>query len=180
MRPDSEPDPDLAAELRGTAGREWLEEAAEDERLTELMRRRRMTLHEVMAEAGNRGDRVSVEFGGHTFSGSIAGVAQDFATISGVGQTADVKLAVGVWSVLVSGEPAQRGTGIEAETFVALLKTYEAERATLRFALGGGSVAVGRIVVVAGDHIEMADPDDRRLYLPLESILATIRSTEFH
>ena len=60
-----DPDPHLAAELRQGAGREWAEEAAEDEQLTELLRRRKLELADVVRDLAHRGGRVSVEFGGH-------------------------------------------------------------------------------------------------------------------
>ena len=62
MNQDQQPDPDLAAELRQTAGAEWAAEAAEDERLTEVLRRRKLNLGDIAKEMANRGDRISVEF----------------------------------------------------------------------------------------------------------------------
>lgn len=179
MSPEHEPDPDLAAELRQSAGREWAEEAAEDERLTELLRRRRTPLRDAMAELVSRGDRVSVEFGGHSFSGALVASGEDFATIMGPGQVADVRLDRARWSILVAGDPVGQH-GIDVETFVALLRTFEADRSNVRLALPEGDMVIGRIVVVATDHVEMADVDERRLYIPTEMILGVIRSIEFH
>lgn len=179
MSDHTDPDRDLAAELRQGPGREWLEEAAEDERLSEALRRRRTGLSEVMAGLANRGDRVAVEFGGHTFSGSVVEVGSDFATILGPGQIADVRLDTAKWSVLISAEPAN-AQDRRVDSLVALLKVYEAEGANLRLALPGGDMVIGRIEVVASDHAEVADVDDRLLYVPIDLILGVIRSTEFH
>ena len=179
MTDPREPDRDLAAELRQGAGREWIEEAAEDERLSETLRRRQTNLSEMMAELASRGDRVSIEFGGHTFSGSVVEVGSDFATILGPGQVADVRLRTAKWSVLVSTEPAEpqnRGVG----SVTALLKLYESEQANLRLALPGGDMVIGKIRAVASDHVEIADVDDRLLYVPIELILGIIRSIDFH
>ena len=179
MTDPREPDRDLAAELRQSAGREWIEEAAEDERLSETFRRRKTGLAELMAELASRGDRVSIEFGGHTFSGSVLEVGSDFATILGPGQVADIRLGTAKWSVLVSDQPAElQDRGVDS--LVALLKLYEAEQANLRLALPGGDMVIGKIAVVASDHVEVADVDDRLLYVPIELVLGIIRSIDFH
>lgn len=179
MSPDQEPDPDLAAELRQFAGREWADEAAEDERLTELLRRRRMSLQDVIADLAHRGDRVSVDFGGHTFSGAVVAGCEDSARILGPGQVADIRLDSARWSILGPGDrPARSAETIES--FMATLRAVEAEGATVRLAMAGSDVVTGQIEVVASDHVEMADLEDRRLYIPVEMILAAIRSTEFH
>jgi hypothetical protein len=179
MSDPREPDRDLAAELRQSAGREWMEEAAEDERLSETLRRRQTGLAEMMAQFASRGDRVSTEFSGHTFSGSVVEVGSDFATILGPGQVADIRLATAKWSVLVSAEPAEpQDRGVDS--VIALLKLYETEGTNLRLALPGGDMVIGRISVVASDHVEVADVDDRLLYVPIELILGIIRSTDFH
>ena len=105
MDRDREPDPGLASELRLGAGKEWTEEAAEDERLTELHRRRRMTLGDHAREMVNRGDWVSVEFGGHSFGGAVTVAWDDYVTVDGPGQVAEIKLDEARWSVL----PSERG-----------------------------------------------------------------------
>ena len=179
MTDPREPDRDLAEELRRSAGREWIEEAAEDERLSETFRRRKTSLSEMMTELASRGDRVSIEFGGHSFSGSVVEVGSDFATVLGPGQVADVRLGTAKWSVLVTDqppEPEDRGV----DSLVALLKLYEAEQANLRLALPGADMVIGKVNVVASDHVEIADVDDRLLYVPIELILGIIRSTDFH
>lgn len=177
MRPHDEPDPDLASELRQGPGREWMEEAAEDERLTELLRRRQRSLSEVLGELGARGDRVSVEFGGHSFSGVIEAVGSDFAIILGPGQVADIRLAVARWSRIPTGDSAP-SSDLRQESFVGRLKGFEADGTTLRLALPGQDFVIGRIAVVAVDHVEVADVDERRLYIPLGQVLAAIRSTD--
>ena len=64
--------------------------------------------------------------------------------------------------------------------FVALLKRYESEGSRLAFALPDAEIAIGRIAVVASDHVEVADLDGRTLLIPAGAILATIRSTDPH
>jgi hypothetical protein len=179
MENHPQPDENLGSELRQGAGREWAEEAAEDERLTELQRRRSMTLGDQAKEMVNRGDRVSVDFSGHTFGGAVASAGEDYATISGPGQVADIKLAEARWSVLPLDTPGQAG-GPGAETFQALLHEHSAAGSTVRLALPGGDMVIGTLKVVAGDHVEVEDVDQRRLIVPTKMILAVVRSSEVH
>ena len=179
MSPDQEPDPDLAAELRMTAGQGWNEEAAEDEQLTEKLRRRRMRLGDVVKEFVNRGDRVTVDFGGHSFSGAVVTSGEDFATVQGSGQVAEIRLDTGTWSVLTEGSPTEF-QGEKLETFRAVLEQHAASDKNVRFSLPGEDIVIGNISVVATDHIEVADVDGRRIYLPIDMVLAIIRSTDFH
>lgn len=182
-RPD-QPDPDLAAELRETASNEVAQEAAEEERLTELMRRRRLDLGQVFKDVASRGDRVTVEFGGHGFSGATAFAGEDYATLHGSGQSADVRYETATWSVIPAGAVVGADHGARfasggAESFKALLKEYSAAGTRLRLALPESSILVGAIGVVANDHVEFNDADGRLLYVPLEMILAIIRATDF-
>lgn len=175
---DIGPDPDLGAELRQGAGREWTEEAAEDERLTELQRRRRLTLGDVAKEMVNRGQRASIEFSGHTFSGAVVWAGEDFATIQGAGQLCEVRLNAATWSVLPVGEPAETWS-IGPESFRAALFEHVESTTLVRLAFPAGEMAIGSIDVVAGDHVEFQDADGRHLYVATDRILAVIRSSEF-
>ncbi len=184
MDTTDQPDPDLAAELRERAGNEMSEEAAEEERLTELMRRRRLDMGHVLRDVSHRGDRVTAEFGGHSFSGAAAFAGEDYATVYGSGQSADVRYAAATWSVI----RAEAVVGVEhqaklarggAESFQALLKEYSAAGTRLRLALPENAVVIGSVGVVAPDHVEFNDADGRLLYIPFEVILAVIRATDF-
>lgn len=173
---ERQPDPNLASELRQGAGREWAEEAAQDEKLTELHRRRRMTLADLAKEWVNKGDRVSIEFDGHSFSGAVSIAGEDYVTIEGPGQAADVKLAEARWSILPNDAPS----GMEAtgpESFQALLHEHSASEKVVRLALPSGDMAIGALAVVADDHVEMIDVDERRLVVPMKMILAVVRSS---
>ncbi len=176
---NTNPDPDLAAELRQGAGREWAEEAAEDERLTELLRRRRLELADVAKDLAHRGEQVSVEFGGHSFSGAVVGAGVDYATIDGPGQTAAVRLDVARWSIIAANRKDESRVD-RSETFKALLHEYSAAETTLRLAIPYGEMVFGTIAVVSVDHIEVADVDGRQIYIPSALVLAVIRSTELH
>jgi hypothetical protein len=179
METSPDPDPDLASELRQGAGREWSEEAAEDERLTELHRQRRLTLTDRAKEFVYRGDRVSVEFSGHTFGGAVVAAGEDYVTIEGPGQTADIRMAAARWSVL----PGERSptTGVAgAESFRAVLHQHSATRQTVRLALPGGDMVIGALDVIAEDHVEVDDVDHRRLIVPFQMILGVVRSSDPH
>ena len=177
MDQDQHPDPKLAGELRQTAGAEWAAEAAEDERLTELGRRRRLNLEDLAKEMANRGERVSVEYGGHSFSGVIVGGGHDFVTIQGSGQIAEVRLERARWSILnADGPPVQAVSTVAS--FQAALHEHAAGQTIIRLTLDQGDLVIGKIGVVAADHVEVADVDERRLYVPLEIVLGTIRSTD--
>ncbi len=173
------PDRDLAAELRQGAGQEMAAEAAEDEQLTELYRRRQMTLADQAKEMVNRGDRVSVEFGGHSFGGAVTVAGSDYATVEGPGQTADIRLNRARWSILPLDAPGDNPhSGLE--TFKAVLADHSAAQRTIRLALPGGDMVIGLATVVADDHVEMNDVDNRRLIVPMDMILAVVRSSEVH
>ena len=179
MTQDPQPDPKLASQLRETAGAEWTAEAAEDERLTELLRRRRLTLSDFAKEIANRGERVSVEFGGHSFTGAIIGAGDDYVTIRGPGQIAEVALAQARWSILKAEGPSVQSANT-APSFRAALHEHAAGETNIRLTLDRGDLVIGKITVVATDHLEVADVDARQIYIPMEIVLGTIRSIDSH
>ena len=174
-----DPDPHLAAELRQGAGREWAEEAAEDERLTELLRRRKLELADVVRDLAHRGGRVSVEFGGHSFSGAVMGAGVDYATIESTDQTADIRFDVARWSILAASRTEESRVD-RSESFKALLHEYSAAETDVRLAVPHGEMVFGAIAVVAVDHIEVDDVDGRQIYVPTAMVLAVIRSSGLH
>jgi len=179
MDQDQQPDPHLARELREKAGADWTAEAAEDERLTELLRRRRLTLSDLAKEMSNRGERISVWFGGHSFTGAIVGSGDDYVTIQGPGQIAEVGLEQARWSILnADGPPVE--PAITAPSFRAALHEHATAGTNLRVTLDGGDMVVGKIAVVATDHVEVADVDERQIYVPMGIVLGTIRSIDSH
>ncbi len=179
MNQDQEPDPNLAAELRQTAGAEWTAEAAEDERLTELLRRRRLTLRDIAKEMANRREKLSVEFGGHSFTGAVIGAGDDYVTVQGPGQIAEVRLERARWSILTGDGPSVE-PATTAASFRAALHQHSAAETITRLTLDRGDLVIGKIIVVAADHLEVADVDERRLYVPMEIVLGTIRSIDSH
>lgn len=174
-----EHDPELAAHLRDSAGRDWNEDAAEDERLTALHDRRRFGLSEMAKDMANRGERVTVEYGGHTFSGAVVAAGANYVTLEGSGLRADIRLDAGYWSVLVTDADSRPGV-VSIETLTARLAEYAESGLMVRLAIPDGNLVIGKVTVVADDHIELADADGRKLYVPLKMILAITRSIEFH
>ena len=181
MQEDTNPNEDLGSELRAGAGREWRDEAAADEQLTELHRRRSLDLGDQAAAMVNQGLRVSVEFGGHSFGGAVAASGSDYATVNGPGQVADIKLDKSRWSVLpVIGDPPGQPSALGPESFTAVLHAHAGDKSTVRLALPGGDMVIGIIEVVAKDHLEMSDVDGRRLLVPLSLVLAVVHSLDPH
>jgi hypothetical protein len=174
-----EHDPELASELRDSAGREISEEAAEDERLTALHDRRRFTMSEAAKEMANRGDRVAVECAGHSFSGALVSAGADYAVIEGSGLRSEIRLDAGYWSLIPAAQGASPGTTTN-ETLAARLREHADTGAMLRIAVAGGELVIGKVTVVAEDHVEIDDADGRRIYVPMRMILAVTKSVEFH
>lgn len=174
-----EQDPNLASELRDGAGRHLSEEAAEDERMTTLHDRRKFSLGDLAKEMANRGDRVSVEYGGHSFSGAVVSAGSDYAVIEGSGLRAEIRLDGAYWSLIPAAQGAVPGT-TTSESLVARLSEHSDTGETVRLAIPGGMLVIGKVAVVGDDHIEISDPDGRRIYVPLSMILAVTKSIEFH
>ncbi|HEX6947513.1 MAG TPA: hypothetical protein VF246_09205 [Acidimicrobiia bacterium] len=171
-----EQDPDLAG-LSSSLGRELAEEAAEDERLTAAYDRRRFDMAMVAKDMVNRGARVSVVFSGHTFSGLVIGGGSDHVTVEGAGQIGDIRLDAGYWSILPGADEGGGDRVATDETIMARLAEAAERGGMVRLALAGGEIVIGRVTVVAQDHVELTDADDRALYVPGGLILAILRSS---
>jgi len=149
---------------------------AESEGPTEPEGRATLSLSDVLKDLSGRGDRVYVEYGGHSFGGAVRAAGSDYASILGSGQAEDVRLGAARWSILPPGPPEPPWPDAP-ETFRGLLQKHAAEGTTVRLALPGGDLAVGKIAAVAVDHIDVEDVDQRKLAVPLDLVLAVIRST---
>jgi len=150
---------------------------AEGEAPTGPERRATLSLSDVLKDLAGRGDRVYVEYGGHSFGGAVRAAGLDYASILGSGQAEDVRLAAARWSILPPG-PSEPPWPDAPETFRGVLQKYAAAETTVRLALPAGDLAVGKISAVATDHIEVEDVDQRKLAVPVELVLAVIRSSE--
>lgn len=135
-----------------------------------------MNLSELGKEFLNRGERVTVEFGGHLFTGAVAAAGDDYVVIDGTGQIGEVRMDKARWSVLEPGMKSELRPP-SAESFVAMLRQHADMGTILRFMLENSDVVMGAVAVVGEDHIEVADVDGRKIYVPLTMILGTVRST---
>src|SRR5690606_26592292 len=113
----------LARQLREGAGRELREEAAEDETLTEIQRRRHRDLADVARIAMHRGDRVLVSGAGLHLAHPVTAVGDDYLTMETDDGAVDVSLA----SVVMSVESRSSGgrSGVPSTTFRARLAEHE-------------------------------------------------------
>jgi hypothetical protein len=176
MEATPNPDRDLASQLRDSAGREWAEEAAEDESQTEALRQRQMDLLTVVEDAAHRGDRATVEMGDSTLSGPIINTGTDYLTIVLAEQEADVMFDAGIWT-FVSGDNPSTGPKQSGMSFLGLLKQHAGTGMRVRVELIGGSVVLGVIKLVSSDHLRIEDPDGRLTYVPTINVRAVIRSS---
>jgi hypothetical protein len=170
---------DLTSELRQGAGREWAEEAAEDEQLTEKLRERQMSLVSVAEQAAHRGDRGTAEFEGKVLSGPVVSTGLDYVTLSISEQEAEIPVTVAVWSFVPGpgGRPPATKSNVRIR---ARLSEYAANETRLRLELPGGNALMGTIKTVGDDHVRIADADGRDAYVSLEMLRAIIRSTSQH
>jgi hypothetical protein len=170
---DERPDREIEEHLRQGAGREWLEDAAEDEQLTELMRRRRLGLGDRARELVHRGERVRAEAGSHTFSGQLVYAGSDFATVDRGEDLVEVVLDAAVWTVERSESGGREQSG-EPLSFRARLAELAATPAQVRVIVADGRVILGSIELAATDHVEMSQ-DGHTIVVPTRLILAVIR-----
>jgi hypothetical protein len=169
------PDRDVESHLRQGAGREWLEEAAEDEKLTELLRRRRLDLSGRILELVHGGERVRAETGGHTFSGRVVYAGADFATVDRGEDLVEVVFDAAVWTVERSASGGIEQSG-DMLTFRARLAEIAATAEQVRMIVIDGRAIVGSAEVVAIDHVDVTQ-DGNTIVVPIRQIAAVIRST---
>lgn len=173
MSEDRETEQNLGSELRQGAGREWAEELAEDERLTELGRRRRMDMADRAREFVARGQRVRVETGPQTFTGEVVFAGSDYAVIDRADDIAAVRLDAAIWTVeqYEAGGHEQSGG---STTMKAHLAELESTGETIRLITGDGKALLGSVSVVGADHVEV-DQDGLAVVVPLSRIVAVVR-----
>lgn len=173
MPGERENESDLESELRQTAGREWAEEAAEDESLTELMRRRRLTLADQTREALSIGARATCEVAQQAFAGDLVYAGADFAVIDRGDDLVAVVLESGIWRFETSSGGATDPTG-QTVSFKAHLAELASTGEQVRALAGDGRNRIGAITLVATDHVEIDDGGARSL-VPLDQLVVVIR-----
>lgn len=170
---EERPDRDMEAHLRHGAGREWIEEAAEDEKLTELLRRRRLDLGGRALELVHRGERVRAETQGQTFSGRVMYAGSDFATLDRGEDLVEVVLHAAIWTVepVGAGGHEQSGTPLSFRARMAELASLGGQ---VRVVVSDGRAIVGKVEVVATDHIEISQGGGV-MVIPIRLIVAIVR-----
>ncbi len=159
---------DLGRELRQGAGRELREEAATDEELSEMQRRRRLDLASVARMAMHRGDRVTVAAGGLTLGDQLLAVGDDYLTMASDPGVVDVALE----GAIVTVEPRREGgkSGRPASrTFRARLAELEQDDSVAEVVTHSGMRTRGRIEVAASDHLMIAE-ESALTYVPYGEI----------
>ena len=171
MNEQENPDPELESVLR-EAGREMIEEAAEDERLTELLRRRRQGISDLAMEWVHRGQRVRAESGTQTFSGQVVFAGTDYVTIERIEDQVSVRLDRATWTLEPEPGQGHEQSG-EATSLKARLAELAASGEMVRLIVAEGRALVGSIAIVAADQIELRQ-DHLTVLVPLDLILAVI------
>jgi hypothetical protein len=174
-REGSMSDREMEEHLRQGAGREWIEEAAEDEQLTELLRRRRLSLGERALELVHRGQRVRAETGSQTFTGQVVYAGADFATIDRGDDLVEVVLTAATWVIEAGATGGHEQSG-EPLSFKGRLAEVASTPQQVRMIVSDGRALIGAIEIVATDHIEMSQ-DGNTLVVPTAQIVAVIRSS---
>ncbi len=179
MTQENIPGEELPSILRQEAGREFAEEAAEEEQLTETLRQRRLDFAGVAEEAAHAGQRGTAEFDSKVHSGPIVATGSDYITLRLADQEADVYLPTAVWAFTdFEGEmppPTRSGMSLKGR-----LGEHAAAASRVRVEVAGGSAIMGTIMTVADDHMRMEDADGRDVYVSIEMVRAVIRSTVAH
>jgi hypothetical protein len=163
----------LESELRQGAGREMSEEAAEDERLTELFRRRQQGLSVRALELVHRGDRIRAEMGESQFTGLATFGGVDFLTLDTGENLVDIRLDAAVFVVELSQSGGHEQLG-GAASLKARLAEVAADGQHVRLLTDDRKNRIGSIILVATDYIELA-VDSQTVVVPIQMISALIR-----
>jgi hypothetical protein len=175
--PDSQDDPlqGLARELRQTVGAEMRAEAEITEHETEVGRRRRRTMSDVVRETAERGDRISLVTSVRTVTGTVTQVGRDYLTVATEAELVDARLA-GIIAVIDPRPSGGTLAGAQSITFQARLSEYEQTReAVTVVAPRIGHTVEGIIDIVARDHVIVVDRDGATTMIPTEAIDLVLR-----
>ena len=153
----NDPFDELAQRLRQSVGGEFREEAAEDESLSELQRRRRRGLAETVRSAMHRGDRINASVAGLSLAYPVVGVGADYLIMDAGEQLIDVRLDASTFSLLPQQEGGAKGTPA-ATTFAARLAEHEQSHSAIEVVMVDGTRTAGTIRVAAADHVALESP----------------------
>ena len=160
---------ELGSELRRRMGAEIRDEAEEIEHLADLQRRRRSSLTDVAMAAMHRGDSVTIAIGERSWKGTLRAVGEDYLRL----ETDLVVVECPSLGVVVTTERSRTGghSGKPASpTWRARLAEVAADEKTVRIVVAGSEDVMGRIEVVATDHLEVSGENPS--YIPLGLVVA--------
>lgn len=160
---------DIARQLRQGPGRDMRAEAAADEELTELQRRRQMDLAGAARTAMHRGDVVTASVAGLTLSHPVIAVGDDYLTMEDGERWIDLRLIDTVLTITPRPSGGRSGRP-SAATFRARIAELEQEGIEVGLLLRWGDQWEGRLLVIGADHVLVAS-DSRDSYIPLGSIV---------
>ena len=137
----------------------------------ERLRQRGRTLIDVLWEAMQRGDRVSIAAAGHSFTGKLTAARGDLALLA----TTDAEVALNLGTVdLVTY--VRDGEGVSGDrsfgSFFAYLGMLEVEGVEVRL-LGRDLDLAGLVDAVAADHVMLLGPTEG--VVPITRIAAIVR-----
>jgi len=160
------------ADVARAGAREWQREMAVWESDAEMLRLRQRSIANLLWEAMQRGDRVTVTAGSHTLTGTLAAVRGDLALL----ETPDLVAALNIAAVdtvqlerAVGGATGDRTYG----SLRAYLGMLEVEQAQVRV-IGRDVDVTGRMVVVAGDHMLLVSPGGAETAITITAIAAVM------
>jgi hypothetical protein len=173
MTDEREPDPNLESELRQGAGRDWSAEAAEDERMTEKLRDRRMELSELMRRFVTTGQRVRAESGSQAFAGPIVFAGTDYAVVGRDDDEVAIKLVGATWTLETGGTEGHHQSA-SPMSFKAHLSELESSGEVVRILVEDGRSLRGPIRTVASDNLSI-DCDGSVVLIPLPAVIGVSR-----
>lgn len=173
MTDEHGPDPNLESELRQGAGRDWSAEAAEDERMTEKLRDRRMGMSERMQAFVSIGQRVRAESGSQSFTGPVVFAGTDYAVVDRGDDEIAVRLGRATWTLEPGGKEGHHQTG-SPMSFKGHLSELESSGEIVRMLVDDGRPLVGTIATVADDNV-VFDYDGNVVLIPLETVIGVAR-----
>ncbi len=164
--------PDELADVARRGAREWERDMAAWESDAERLRLRGRTLPNVLWEAMQRGDDVTVRTAGHAFTGRLEAARNDLAVLV----RDDLRIALST-TMIDALAMTTGGRGVAGDrtygSFRAYLGMLEVEGPEVR--LIGRDVDVrGRVEAVAKDHVLVVRGDGTRWAIALESLAAVL------
>lgn len=171
--------PDLVGVAR-RGRREYEEEAAEAERDTEQLRRRRRGIVDVCFEWMSRGDLVGIGIGARIFNGRLVAAVNDLVSL----ETETSRVVINLNSVrFVRSEQVGAFPGTTGErsvsSFRAELGRHEVEARPVRLlGEGDGFDVTGVIEVSAPDHVIVVDGRHAEWLLPLEKVCCVVLDSD--